>query len=333
MCPSVPEMHDWERHEALGGDRYGYYEDFDGRSGSSDYDDPRDYREWCDWSDIEDDEGYCDPFLEETGDDYVVINCDSGMAVDDTVIAAIASSDSDPVPGGPSPGGLLHLPWTHPGLDLSVRELEDMMCLLDHSAEHENYFPRPGSGLVNPVLLVNCASDLGGCLREPGALPDVPGCVVDCGPGPEVLPLGDNGVLSECDDRIKVIIHVGLPSRHDTWRKLSDNSGDPEGWSVLNGPGLTNDGHWDPDESIPDLGRVLRLPKRCNITDLGPVMVSPTAEMCVYISDSFLCCVGLAGPTFGVRIVGNKQYDQGSAIDLWTIIMFVRLGCYSGTIG
>ena len=62
VCPAVPEMHDWERREALGGDIYGYYGDFDSRSGSSDYDDPR-YREWCDWSDIEDDEGYCDPFL------------------------------------------------------------------------------------------------------------------------------------------------------------------------------------------------------------------------------------------------------------------------------
>ena len=70
VCPVVPEMHDWERREALGDmivDRYGYYGDFDSRSGSSDYDDPRDYREWCDWSDIEDDEGYCDPFLEEVG--------------------------------------------------------------------------------------------------------------------------------------------------------------------------------------------------------------------------------------------------------------------------
>ena len=29
VCPAVPEMHDWERREALGGDRYGYYGDFD----------------------------------------------------------------------------------------------------------------------------------------------------------------------------------------------------------------------------------------------------------------------------------------------------------------
>ena len=45
-------------------------------SGSSDYDDPRDYREWCDWSDKEDDEGYCDPFLEEAGDEYASDSCD-----------------------------------------------------------------------------------------------------------------------------------------------------------------------------------------------------------------------------------------------------------------
>ena len=32
VCPAVPEMHDWDRHEALGGDRYGYYGDFDSRS-------------------------------------------------------------------------------------------------------------------------------------------------------------------------------------------------------------------------------------------------------------------------------------------------------------
>ena len=34
MCPAVSEMRDWERREALGGDRYGYYGDFDSRSGS-----------------------------------------------------------------------------------------------------------------------------------------------------------------------------------------------------------------------------------------------------------------------------------------------------------
>ena len=77
-------MHDWERREALGGDRYGYYVDFDSRSKSTDYDDPRDYLEWCDWSDIEDDEGYCDPFLQEAGDEYAMINCDLGMTVADS---------------------------------------------------------------------------------------------------------------------------------------------------------------------------------------------------------------------------------------------------------
>ena len=73
-------------------------------------------------------------------------------------------------------------------------------------------------GLVGPVLLVNCVPDLGGCLPEPGALPDAPDCVVDCVPGPAELPLEDNGVLSE------------------TRRKFSDNSSDPEGWNVLYDP-------------------------------------------------------------------------------------------------
>ena len=43
---------------------------------------------------------------------------------------------------------------------------------------------------------------------------------------------------------------------------------------------------------------------------------------CDGVSDSFLCCVRLASPIFGVRIVGNKQYGQGSRIDLWTICLF-----------
>ena len=60
-------MTDWERREALGGDRLGYYGDFDSQSDSSEYDDPWDYHEWCDWSDVEDDEGYCDPFQLDVG--------------------------------------------------------------------------------------------------------------------------------------------------------------------------------------------------------------------------------------------------------------------------
>ena len=107
------------------------------------------------------------------GDDYAIIDCDSGMAEDDTVIAVIASSDSKPVQGGPGPGRLLHLPRTHSGLNSSI--LEDTMCLPDCSVEHESYFPKPGGGLVGPVLLVNCVPDLCGYLLEPGALPDAPG--------------------------------------------------------------------------------------------------------------------------------------------------------------
>ena len=40
------------------------------------------------------------------------------------------------------------------------------------------------------------------------------------------------------------------------------------------------------------------------------MMVYQTAEMCVYISDSFLCCVGLVGPTCGMWIVEHRQYIQ-----------------------
>ena len=61
----VPEIHEWKRHEAFRDNGYGYYEDFDSRSGSFDYDDPRDYHEWDDCSDIEEVEGYYDPFPDD----------------------------------------------------------------------------------------------------------------------------------------------------------------------------------------------------------------------------------------------------------------------------
>ena len=57
----------------------------------------------------------------------------------------------------------------------------------------------------------------------------MPGGVINCESGPEELPLGDNEMLSECDDQIDMIIHVGLPGGHGTRRKLNDNSSDPEG--------------------------------------------------------------------------------------------------------
>ena len=122
--------------------------------------------------------------------------------------------------------------WTHQCRSLEIR----CACRIkstDIDPEPEKYFLKPGSGLVNLVILVNCVPDLGGCLQEPGALPNVPGCVINCGSGPEELPPGDNEVLSECDGRIDMVIHEGFPGRHGTWRKLSDNSSDPEGWTVL----------------------------------------------------------------------------------------------------
>ena len=79
VCPVVPDIHDWERRKALGGDRYSYYGNFDSRSRSSDYEDPKDYREWYAWSDIEVDERYCDPFQEEVGGESVITSCKSGM--------------------------------------------------------------------------------------------------------------------------------------------------------------------------------------------------------------------------------------------------------------
>ena len=42
----------------------------------------------------------------------------------------------------------------------------------------------------------------------------------------------------------------------------------------------------------------------------------------MYIPDSFLGCVRLAGPIFGVRVSRNKQVGQGSAFYLWTMCLF-----------
>ena len=65
----------------------------------------------------------------------------------------------------------------------AVREHGDMLCLLDYSGNIDpgpgECFPRPGSRLVNLVLLVNCVPDLGKCLLEPGVLPNEPGFVIN----------------------------------------------------------------------------------------------------------------------------------------------------------
>ena len=131
----------------------------------------------CDWSNIEDDEGYCDAFIEEVGDESVMTNCESGLAAgrcsESQVTQKVSEGpefldgpDSEHGPGGPGPGEMLHLPQTHSGLDPSVRELGGTMCLPDHSADIDpgpgEYFPRLGIRLVNPVLLVNCVPDIGG---------------------------------------------------------------------------------------------------------------------------------------------------------------------------
>ena len=166
--------------------------------------------------------------------------------------------------------------------------------------------PGPGPGPGGLLHLPRTHSGLDSSMRELEDMMCLPDHLAE-------LPLGDNEVLLECDYWINMI----------TRRKLSDYSSDPEGWTVLNGLGLAMmdtllQPDWDPGGLIPVLGGFVRLPKRCDITDPGPMMVSPTAEMCAHISESFL----LAGPTFGVRIFGNKQYGQASTIDLWTICLF-----------
>ena len=117
-----------------------YYEDFDGRSESSDYDEPRVYREWDDWSDLEDTAGYYDIFPGKVEDDSVVPALDSN----ETVITVDGSSGNLVPPqahGGPelscSPGSgeMLHQPQIHSGLDMPGRELGDALCFLDHSAD------------------------------------------------------------------------------------------------------------------------------------------------------------------------------------------------------
>ena len=102
-----------------------YYEDFYGRSESSDYDDPRDYREWDDWSEREDTAGYFYLFRDKVEDDYVVPALDSNEAV----IARDGSSgnlvppqahDSPEFSYSPGSGEVLHQPQIPSGLDMSV---------------------------------------------------------------------------------------------------------------------------------------------------------------------------------------------------------------------
>ena len=71
----------------------------------------------------------------------------------------------------------------------------------------------------------------------------MPDSVINCGSGPEELPPGDSEVLSGCDGRIDMVIHEGFPDWYGTWRKLSDNSNNPEGGS-LKWAGIGHDGHF-----------------------------------------------------------------------------------------
>ena len=96
---------------------------------------------------------------------------------------------------------------------------------------------------------------------------------------------------------------------------------------VLNGPGLAMmdillQPDWHPGGPIPD-GGSRETSKTMRYHGSGSLDgFSDGRSVCVYIYGSFLCCVRLVVPTFGVRIVGNKQYSQGSALDLWTMCSF-----------
>ena len=101
ICPVIHEMTDWDRHEALGGDSYGYYGDFDSPPGFSDYDDPRDYREWCDWSDVEEDDGCC------SGGCSQVLRESCGFTEGPGLFD---NMETGPGPESPEPGEVSHLP-------------------------------------------------------------------------------------------------------------------------------------------------------------------------------------------------------------------------------
>ena len=92
MCPVVPERYGERECDDFGSNGYGYYEDFDSRSGSSEYDDPCDYREWDDWGDTDNVEQYWAPFPAEVGDDSVLTGCASVLTVDESVIATDSCS-------------------------------------------------------------------------------------------------------------------------------------------------------------------------------------------------------------------------------------------------
>ena len=72
-----------------GGGNYGYYEEVDSQTCSSDYDDPRDYQEWCDWNDVDDDDGYYDPFQPGVEGEFFSPGNASGMVTDAVVVASV----------------------------------------------------------------------------------------------------------------------------------------------------------------------------------------------------------------------------------------------------
>ena len=87
---------------------------------------------------------------------------------------------------------------------------------------------------------------------------------------------------------------------------------------------------WESGGIIPDLDSFVRLPKRHDITDVGPIMVYQMAGLCVYISDCVRCCVGLVDSTGAMPIVDDRQCIWEFVFDLWTV--FLWLGFYSSPI-
>ena len=236
VCPVALEIRGWQRCEAFRNNRYVYYEDFDGRSKSSEYNDPWDYREWDDWSDIEDTAGYYDILPETVEDDSVVPTLDSNEAV----VTADGSSgnllppqthDGPDFSCSPGSGVVLRQPQIHSGLDMPGREPGDVLCCLDYSADID---PGPGVGFlrtprsrVHAVLRAPASQDIEGCLREVGVRPTLSDFAVTSSTGSDMLLPGPAGVLSDCDRPISLIEHPDFENQHGTKLTLDDSSHAP----------------------------------------------------------------------------------------------------------
>ena len=257
MYPVIPEKYGDRGWDDFLNDEYGYYEDFDGRSRSSEYDDPRDYREWDDWSDADNDEQYWGPFPEEGGGDSILTSCAPVLAVDETAIVA------DSYSGDPQTRSLLNGPefhcnpdsdrmlgrqWFHLALDTLVRETGVTVRSLDipadiNSDSHISFIP---------VLHDYCTPDLGKYLQESGVLPFMSADVA-CGMYSGTLASGTGVVLSEGEVWIDFIELRDIRRRPDFGQALRNHV--PDSWAVVCWPRWTwlNDlsrTDWDPVGSL-----------------------------------------------------------------------------------